>query len=363
MSVRLSGAVAALAPYDPRDLSDAGIRIRLHRNESALPPPAYVLDALRALDGETLRTYPTALQQRTIERLAVRFDRTPEHIALAGGADDILLACARAVLDPGDNAVILAPTFGMYARAIALAGAQVRRVPYGTRWRFEPEAVIAAADERTRLVILGHPNNPTGEALSMRALQRIAAALPEALVLVDEVYLAFSDRSLAFGGASRAANVAVAGSFSKCAALAGARIGYLLAPEPLAAAVRRMLGPYPVSALSLAVADAYLADGAAFRSFGVQLEAQVARSLDAFDSALRPLAAQVWRGPANFLLADCGTEATQIAAALRDDGIAVRAYDDPMLAGMLRFAAADDDATAEVVTALRRIAARERINA
>jgi histidinol-phosphate aminotransferase len=355
MSVRLRTTIETLPDYDPRDLNDDGIAIRLHRNEGALPPPPFVFDALRAIDAETLRTYPTALQRDVATLLAKRFSRDVSDVVLANGADELLAACARIALDPGDVALTFTPTFGMYARVVALCGAQLRRIPYATRWRFEPQALLDAADERTRLVILGHPNNPTTDPLRAADLATIARALPNALILVDEVYLAFSNRSLAREAAAFE-NVAVVGSFSKCASLAGARVGYGLAAAPVAAALRRTLGPYPVSALSLVATQAYLRDPSQTRSYETQLEAQVARSLDAFESAFAPFAREIWRGPANFLLIDCGANAQRLRDALAARGIAVRIFDDPMLAGMVRVSATTDEATDIVAGALRAIA-------
>jgi histidinol-phosphate aminotransferase len=355
MSIRLRTTIETLSDYDPRDLSDDGIVIRLHRNEGALPPPAFVVDAMRAIDAETLRTYPTALQRDVTMLLAARFSRGAGEVALANGADEILAACTRILLEAGDVALTVTPTFGMYARVVALAGGQLRRVPYVARWRFEPQALIDAADERTRLVILGHPNNPTTDPLRVADLAAIARALPNALIVVDEVYLAFSDRSLAREAAAFD-NVVVVGSFSKCAALAGTRVGYALATPAIAAALRRALGPYPVGAPSLIAAAAYLRDPSRTRSYETQLEAQIARSLDAFESAFAPLAGEIWRGPANFLLIDCGAKAARLRDALAARGIAVRTFDDPMLAGMLRVSATTDEATDVVVGALRAIA-------
>ena len=355
MSVRLRAAVEALPDYDPRDLSDDGITIRLHRNEAALPPPEWVLDAIRGIDGETLRTYPTALQREVTALLAARVGRDASDALLANGADEILAACARITLNPGDNALAVTPTFGMYGRVTALAAAQLRRIPYATRWRFDPQALIAAADARTKLVFLGHPNNPTNDPLRVADLATIARALPSALILVDEVYLAFSDRSLAREAAAFD-NVVVVGSFSKCASLAGTRLGYALASPPLIAALKRSLGPYPVSALTLVAAQSYLRDPSRTRAFETQLEAQVARSLDALENAFAPFVREVWRGATNFLLADGGRFAQPIRDALFARGIAVRSFDDPMLAGMLRISATTDEATAVVVDALRTIA-------
>jgi len=82
MSARIRPAIETLPDYDPRDLSDDGIAIRLHRNEGALPPPEFVLEAIRGIDAETLRTYPTALQREVTARLAARFARDEVDLVL-----------------------------------------------------------------------------------------------------------------------------------------------------------------------------------------------------------------------------------------------------------------------------------------
>ena len=348
-------AIRALADYPARDLDDRGIEVRMHRNEAALPVPAFVVEAVRALDGEMLRTYPTELQRATAESLARRLGCEPAQLALGNGADELLYAVARTVLEPGDVMLTATPTFGMYARVAACAGAQIRNVAYAERWSLDPEALIAAADERTRLLIIGNPNNPTGDAPSVEAIAALAAALPRTLIAIDEVYLAFSDRSLVGSVCAKQPNVVAIGSLSKSAALAGARVGYAVADARLAAAFRRSIGPYPIGVASLAAANAYLSGGEATAAFERALRAQVRRSLDALEASLRPGARAIWRGPANFLLADLGPDASRIVRALGERGIAVRGYDAPELATMLRFCAADDGTTTRVVTALEAL--------
>ncbi len=345
-------AIRALPDYPERDLDDRGVEIRMHRNEAALCVPAFVVDAVRAIDGEMLRTYPTELMRAFVANLAMRLDRSPDEIAIGNGADELLYAVARTVLDPGDAMLTVTPTFGMYARVAASAGARIVRVPYAERWRIDADDLIAAADARTKLIVLGNPNNPTGEAPSAQFVDTIAAALPNVLIAVDEVYLALSERSLIELVRANRPNVAVIGSFSKSAALAGARVGYAVADARLAAAFRRSIGPYPVGVASLAAANAYLTGGDRTAAFEATLRAQIAASLDAIEAAIAPYARARWRGPANFMLADFGDDAARIARALADEGIAVRSYDAPELVGMLRFCALDDDATARVTARL-----------
>jgi histidinol-phosphate aminotransferase len=342
--------VAMLADYGARDLYDDGVVVRAHRNESALPPPEHVVEALRSIDVDLLRNYPSALQSRSIAALAKRLGVDPSCIVLGNGADDILAAVTNAFVAPGDCVVTVTPTFGMYARNVAVAGGELRTLPYLRRWELDVDRLVALADERTKLVILGHPNNPTGEPLSPQALTAIARALPGVLIAIDEVYLTFSDASL-LAVAQNYENVAIVGSLSKVGALAGMRVGYAAAAPEVSAALRRVMPPFPIGAASLVAAEAYASGGAATDAFERALAAQVERSLDAIVSAIARRARTIWRGPSNFVLADFGDDAEPLERRLREAGIAVRSFSGPEMAGCLRFCALDDASTAALVEA------------
>jgi histidinol-phosphate aminotransferase len=338
--------------YDERDMTDAGVRLRFHRNEAACAPPEHVVRAVQSLDGEALRTYPVDAQAKLIRTLADRFGVGSESVVLGNGADELLLALGRAFLAPGDDALLLKPTFGMYERSVRLAAGVPRTQQYERRWSFDAQALIERATPRTRLVILGNPNNPTGDALDAGALARIAEALPYATVAVDEVYLAFSERSLA-SAVARYDNVVVLASLSKTAGLAGLRVGFAVAERRRAAALRRCIAPYPLSVASIVAAQAYLDNAEATRAYETLLSQQVERSLDRIVAALAPRTRACWRGAANFALFDFGERAGEIVAGLAERGIAVRTFDDPALAGMVRICAGGDSETRELVDALR----------
>ena len=352
--IALSLPASALSDYDLADLTDYGARVRAHRNESPIAPPPHVVTAVREMDADVLRYYPAALQRRFAKRLALRLAVAPRNLAIGSGCDEMLLAIARCALAPGDNAVTVRPAFGMYARAVSAAGASLRRLRYECRWKLDSTALLRLVDARTKLIVLGHPNNPTGDALAPEDLVRIARAVPDALILVDETYLSLRASSLVrYAGAPP--NVAVAGSLSKVCGLAGLRVGYAVAHGLVARAIRRAIAPYPLSGASLVAADAFLAEAAATRAYELAYDAQVARSLNAIEGALAPLGVDVMRGQANFALADFGFPARPLAKALRRRGIAVRTFSDPELATSLRFCALDDAGTAELIEAFRAL--------
>jgi histidinol-phosphate aminotransferase len=345
--------MSSIAPYPAQDLSDEGVRVRMHRNEAAIPPPEHVIEAVRAIDAAALRVYPTDAQRSLVAELAASANRTSESVVVANGADELLCGIARAFLEPGDEALFADPSFGMYARAVTLARGVPRRVHYRRRWRLDVEELLNHATPRTKLILLGNPNNPTTDALLPSDVVALSQRLPQAVIAIDEVYLSLSSPSLSLLCASLP-NAIVVRSFSKIAALAGMRVGYALAPEPLAVELRSSISPYPLSVASIAATRAYIGNPARTREFETRLAAQVSRSLDAIEAGLRPVAREVWRGAANFLLADMGANAGALVDALSNDGIAVRTFDHPLLEGIIRISAASDEDTDAFLGALRR---------
>lgn len=238
----------------------------------------------------------------------------------------------------------------MYERAAELARANAVKIPYSRQWTLDAEEVVRYACERTRLVVLGNPNNPTGDSIAAATVTAIARALPQAIVAVDEVYLALSERSLlpALEGLQ---NVVTIGSLSKSAGLAGLRVGYAVAQADVAASLRSQVTPFPLSAPAIAGALAFLLDAASSQAYDVALRAQAARSLDAIEGAFLPYATNFWRGTANFVLIEI-SRAELVARYLAERGIAVRRFQHAALQSCVRVSAADDQTTDALVRAL-----------
>ncbi len=339
--------------YAPYELSDEGVLWRLHRNEAPLAVPDHVVRALRALTPDQIRWYPAEAQERLARTLAARLGTRPERLVLANGADELLCALARSLAVPGDEIVFADPSFGMYERAALLARAHAIAVPYERRWQLDVDAIAARCSTRTKLIVLGNPNNPTGESLALDDVIALARAFPEAAVAVDEVYLALSDRSL-LRALEGVPNAVVIGSFSKSAGLAALRVGYAVAPKTLAATLRAQITPFPLSAPSIAGALAYLDDAAASAAYAVALRAQTIRSLDAVESAFAPYASNVWRGCAPFALFEL-RDAQEIARRLAARGIALRRFEHAALRTCLRVSAAGERETDALLCALPEI--------
>jgi histidinol-phosphate aminotransferase len=289
---------------------------------------------------------PAVLRSRLAELYRVR----PERLWIGRGSDEAIDLLLRAFCRAGrDNIVTPSPTFGMYRVGATLQGAACREVAQDPDRGFalDPERLLAEVDADTKLVVVCSPNNPTAT-LWHSSLAFLAERLAgRALLVVDEAYVEFADAPSAVALLERHENVAVLRTLSKAHALAGARVGALVAHEALVAFVARIAAPYPLPAPSVALAIAALepaaleatrARVAAIRGERERLRWSLAALADVRD---------VWPSAANFVLARLENARAAFDRALAA-GVLVRdVSDQPGLAGCLRITvgtAAENDA-------------------
>jgi histidinol-phosphate aminotransferase len=331
-----------VAPYRPEPAPPVSL-IRLDRNEGAPADPA-LLAALAATDPRLLREYPTG--DDLAAALADRFAVDPAGVLVTNGADAALDRVCRLYLASDRELLLVEPTFEMFPRYAALAGAAIRAVPWGAR--FPADAVVAQTGAATGVVALVSPNNPTGLTLTADDLVRVARAVPRAIVLLDHVYAEYADRDLT-GDALGEPNVVVVRTFSKAWGLAGCRVGYALGDPAVIEALRGAGDPYPVAGLSLALARAALRDG------GAWLAAHVSQVRGEREDLLARLRARGIACPAsegNFVLPCFGEWAESVWSALARAGFFVRRFPDrPDLAGSLRLTLPGDAAVYARLTA------------
>jgi histidinol-phosphate aminotransferase len=259
-------------------------------------------------------------------------------------------------LDPGDEALIVVPTFAMYAIFAQAEGARVVEVRAGDNFTFPEKALLAQLGPRTRLIAVANPNNPTGAAVAGNVLIRIAEAAPQAAVLVDEAYFEFHGETLihqAFIDQPRQIeNLFVARTFSKAYGLAGLRIGILAGEARQMAVVRRMASPYNVNAAALAILPEALQD----QEYVSRYVAQVLSNRDKLQQELGNLGLHHWPSHANFVLVRIGSAHAEFVRALRDRGILVRdRHTDPGCEGCVRLTVGSDGHTEILLTALRDV--------
>jgi histidinol-phosphate aminotransferase len=253
-----------IAPYVGGKAALSGVEdvIRLASNESPLGPSPRAQAAYRAL-AEELHRYPDGGAVDLRAALARHYGLDPARIVCGAGSDELIALLCRAYAGPGDEVLYSEHGFLMYAIAARGAGATPVAAPE-SGLRADVDALLGAVTERTRLVFLANPNNPTGSMIDRDALHRLHAGLPENVVLaVDGAYAEYvtrNDYSPGLELAAEAPNAVMLRTFSKIYGLSALRIGWCYGPAAVADVLNRVRGPFNVSAPALAAAEAALDD-------------------------------------------------------------------------------------------------------
>lgn len=337
---------------------------RLMSNESPFGPSPKVTEAvLSALSRGHL--YPDAALSASLRgRLASVAGLSEESCVLGAGSSEIIDLTVRAFVAPGEEVVIAVPTFSMYEARTRLAGGHPVLVPMTDELTLDVGAMLAAVTERTKLIFVCAPNNPTGlrpEESDIRRILRLG--IP---TVIDEAYLGFDDEGAADGEGAAALlreypNTVVIRTFSKAYGLAGLRIGYALAAVPVAKLLGRVKLPWNVSVVALAAALAALDD-----------REELARRREILSSEKAYLQAECARlpgvsvisGEGNFLLLDIhetGSTADGLVQQLLGDGVLIRSLVSHHLRrGYVRLSVGAPEENRRCVESLRRVLVRPR---
>ena len=322
-TVRLRPEIVALAAYTQGKPADSDA-FKLSSNENPFDPIPEVVRAIAASSG--VNRYPDAAGIELRTRLAERFGVRTEEVHLGAGSVSILAQLIAAATGPGDEVVYSWRSFEAYPGLVAVAGATSVPVPNTLDDRHDLSAMLGAISERTRIVIVCSPNNPTGSIVTAGEFADFMAAVPtNILVILDEAYVEFVTDVSAVNGrelSGRYSNLVVARTFSKAYGLAGLRIGYAVGPEYILDAAR-------TTSIPLSVTEA--AQRAALVSLDhetVVLE-RVHRLAMLRDEVWRSLLDQGWSVPppqGNFVWLATGDSTAAAAELFAAAGIVVRPF-------------------------------------
>ena len=331
--------------------------VRLDWNESpfGLSPKAQAAyDSFRSGN-----IYPAIDQAPLREAIGRYLDMPADRIVVGAGLDDVINTIAMTVIDPGSEVIISEPTFGVYRSLFELHGATVTDVPLGSppEFAFPADGIIDSVSDRTRLVIICNPNNPTGTLFPREELVRVIEAVG-CLVAIDEAYAEFSGVSHT-DLAREYPNVITLRTMSKFAGLAGFRVGYGVVPEALVPWFRRSAPAfYNVSAPAAAVAIASLDDLDHLRGNAARIVGErdrLAEALAAMDGVT------VYPSATNFLLVALPlSDATPIVDALAREGLLVRGYGDPALRHCIRISIGLPEHHDRLIATVQRELSRQR---
>jgi histidinol-phosphate aminotransferase len=303
-----------------------------------------------------LNRYPEPQPQALVERMAQLYGVPARQLLVGRGSDEAIDLLVRAFCRAGqDNVVITPPTFGFYKVAARIQGAGVLEVPL-LRDGFALDAgQVIAAGLRAKIVFLCSPNNPTGNLLDEVAMLRVCTELAgKALVVVDEAYVEFCGRASLTARLAEFPNLVILRTLSKAYALAGARLGTVIASEDIIGLLRRIIPPYAIPASTV---DEVLAlTEAPQRALSA---ARIRTLLDARASMHARLercanVAQVFPSDANFLLVEC-RDAARFFAAGKSAGLIVRDFSSyPGLANCLRISIGTPDQNQRLLAAVEQ---------
>ena len=338
-------AVLAMPEYHP-PLAGRNA-LRLDFNENTVAPSPRVFAALQTLTAEALTIYP---ERQPAERIvAAHFGLTPDQVLLTNGVDEAIHLLACAFLDEGDEAVVCTPSFFMYDVSIAMMTTGLRRIQAEDSFEFPLDRFLAAITPRTRLIIVASPNNPTGTTVSREHLLQIAAAAPQAVVMVDEAYFHFHGETT-LPDAGKIPNLLIARTFSKAYGLANLRLGMIVGDARLIGFLRKVSSPYNVNGVALAVLPEALADEPYLQWY----VAEIRTGRDRLYAALEDLGVRYWPSAANFVLMDIGPKHKALVEAMRTHGILLRDRSaDPGCEGYVRITIGIEDHVTRGIAALR----------
>ncbi|MCW2953092.1 MAG: histidinol-phosphate aminotransferase [Conexibacter sp.] len=329
----------------------------LASNEAPFGPMPSVVEAATAALSHVNR-YPDPTNMGLRRALAGRFDFPPERIAIGSGSCDILLSAAEALLEPGAEVVYGWPSFSVYPQMAAATGARAIEVPLDDEDRYDLEEMLAQVTVATRLVLLCNPNNPTGTAQPLAAIEEFVARVPRHVcVIVDEAYCEFStleDPDSSLDLARRHPNVVLLRTFSKVYGLAGLRCGYALCgDERFRVAVEQVRQPFFCNSLAQVAAEEALRHQ---DEVGRRVELVVAERIGLVES-LRELGLRVAESQANFIWHALPEDADETAVldGLRERGVLVRSGRALGREGWLRVTIGRPDENARYLAALREL--------
>jgi histidinol-phosphate aminotransferase len=340
--------------------ADRAGALRLHLNENTGGCSPAVIDAVRAISAEETAYYPdyALLSQECAAYLGVR----EAQLVLTNGLDEGLLALTVSAFRSrqpslgAPEAIVPTPAFEMYSVFVRAAGGRVLAVPPEPDFAFQLEGIRDAIGERTRVIFLTNPNNPTGQLIPRDAIGEIARRAPEDVtVVIDEAYYDFCGETFLaeLGGH---ANVVIGRTFAKAHGLAGLRAGCLIGDPGRLEPVREAVPPYSLSVFAVAGWRAALRD----REHLHWYRAQVAESRELIYAACDRLGLPYWKSAGNFVLIKvdrAGTPAA-IVSAFAERGVLVRDRSrDAGCAGCIRITAGVVRHTEVAVEALEDLCA------
>ena len=297
--------------------------VKLGSNENPYGPFPSSLEAMRE-ELELLNTYPDSTFEEIKKHIAAMFRLSAQNIAVSHGAGGMLETLAKTFIEEGDQVIIPQQSYRLYREISTLMGAAVVEVPLTEDYHVDVDAIRAEITEKTKLIWLCNPNNPTGTIVPLAKYRELITELPAHTWLVlDEAYAEFADPDLLPPMTTDIAqhNLIAVRTFSKAFGLAGARLGYAVAAPDVIRVIDTVAEPFNANRVGLAGATAALTRG--WERY-LEVRGQICADRGWLEDQLSRRGYEVVQSHANFVFFDSGTDTNALTATMLKRGVIVR---------------------------------------
>lgn len=350
MSRFLSGRLSALTPYTPGEQPQDLNYVKLNTNESPFEPSPEVIKALNTAEVERLRLYSDPECKKTVQAIADYYGVESKNVVLGNGSDEILAFIFEAFCDKHIGVAYPDISYGFYEVFASRYGIESQIVPLGEDYSLCAEDYC----NLNKTVVIANPNAPTGMAISLSDIEKIASTNPNNVVVIDEAYVDFGGES-SVELTKKYDNIIVVQTFSKSRQLAGARLGFAIANETLIAdlnTVRFASNPYNINRLTLLAGEAAINDKAYFESTRNKIIENRAYTVD----ELKNRGFTVLDSKTNFVFAShCKKSGEELYKGLKAIGVLVRFFNKPRLDKYLRITIGTKEQMDALLAALDKI--------
>lgn len=291
--------------------------IKLGSNENPLGPSKKVIDVITEYADE-VSIYPADIPKELHSKIAEYVGVDESQVIAGNGSDEILDMAVKMFVEQGDEAVIHVPTFSMYRKLVELYSGKCVYVPLGDGFKFDADKILEQITERTKLVFVCSPNNPTGSTISEEGLRKILDR--NVMVILDEAYVEFSSESFV-QLVNEYKNLIILRTFSKAFGLAGLRVGYGIADSEIIEYMLRIKIPFSVNALAQKAAIAALEDKEYLKK---SVELVKEGRVFVIDEISKIKGARAYPSEANFVFVELDAKSEDIVRSLQKRGIIVR---------------------------------------
>ena len=343
---------SSLDRIDPHAIPEP---MKLDWNESTIPPSPLVLERIQAFLGNThnLNWYPDLHAGELNKAISEYTGLSGDKILVTAGSDAALDLICQTFVGPNDEVVVPAPTYTHFLVYAGARGAHILQVYGRDPFELDVDSIMQSLSKRTKVVYLVSPCNPTGVTYPAAVVARIARAVPQAVVIVDEAYFEFSETTAA-PLVEKYSHVVLTRTFSKSFGIAGLRVGYMMAPEGIISDVRRVHNPKSVNVLGQIAATAALDDLEYLYSY----VASVNHSKERLAAWLQERGLKTHVTSANFIMVQVPNPGAFIALC-EEEGVFIRDRSmQPQLERYVRLNVGTDEQTTDLCGRLERVLER-----